>query len=72
MKNFLKNRRHQLKLTMEELGRRMGSSKSRINNYERGVRFPVACEIWLLKQAYEMTDDELLSWLEYINKNKER
>lgn len=72
MKGFLLRRRKELKFTAEEMARKLNSSVSRIHHYEKERRYPSAVDIWSIKEIYQMTTDELLDWLEYINKNNER
>lgn len=71
MKGFLKRRRKDLKLTAKEMAMRLDSSPSRVFHYETEMRFPTAPDIWTVMLAYEMTKEELLDWLEYINKNNQ-
>ena len=69
MKNFLKNKRKSLGYTLEEMSRKLFVDKSTVHNYESGKRFPSAIMLHSLKQAYELSNDELAEWLEFINEN---
>ena len=71
MKGFLLNRRKQLGYTALEIAKKLNASVSRVHHYEKERRYPLAVDIWSLKEVYQMSNEELLEWLEYINKNKE-
>ena len=70
MKDFLRTRRNELKLTLDEMGKKMDVTKSAISYYEHGNRFPTIDNLWKLKKAYELTDEELWDWLKFINKGE--
>ena len=70
MQDFLRNRRKQLKLSLEDISKKTKVSTAIISQYERNIKYPTATVLYDLKEAYEMTDVELLQWLEFINQNK--
>ena len=74
MKDFLKNRRKKLQLTQKEMANKMKLKGDRgdnvIHQWEIGKRLPSVTVLLDLKEAYEMTDAELLQWLKFINQNK--
>lgn len=65
---MLKQRRKELGLTLKEMAERMNVTAPQIHHYEDYTRFPNAKEIITLRNAYQMSDEELIKYLEEINK----
>lgn len=63
MNNILKEKRNQLNISREEMGKRVGLSVFTIKSYENGYRYPNFTDIWNIKIHYNLTNEELLQWL---------
>ncbi|MBP3707080.1 MAG: helix-turn-helix transcriptional regulator [Clostridia bacterium] len=70
MKNLLRNKRKELNMTLEDMSKVIKIGIPTISDYEKGKKYPRAENIWRLKEAYQLSDEELLKWIEYINKEK--
>ena len=66
--NILRIKRKQMDLTLEEMSKKLNITKGALANYEKDVRRPRFSEIWKIKEAYELTDQELLDWIKSYNK----
>lgn len=74
MKDFLKNKRRELGLDQTQMAEKMRITSNNGNHtimrWEKNVVYPKATDLWDLKEAYQMTDEEFLSWMKFINQNK--
>ena len=71
MKDFLKEKRKETNLDVDGMAKRLGVSSIAIYQYESGKRFPHATQLIKFAEAYQLSDQELIQWLKYINeKNK--
>ena len=64
--NPLKEKRQQLKLTREEISKRLNVSIYTINEWECNRTSPKGYMLIDVAIAYEMTDDELIEYLKYL------
>lgn len=73
MKDFLRNKRKELGLTLEQMANKLNSTNlSTIYQYESGRRFPHATQLIRFAKAYQLTDEELVQWLRYINEENKK
>lgn len=74
MKNLLREKRQELGLSQSQMANKLGIKSSNGNHtvlrWEKGEVFPKAQDIWNLKICYQLTDEELVQWLRYINEEK--
>lgn len=74
MKDFLKNRRKELGLTLTGMAKRLGLTGTRADNdvcrYESCRIAPKTFDLIKFVEAYELTYDELIAYLKYINEEK--
>ena len=74
MKDFLKNRRKELGLSLTDMAKRLGLTGVRADNdvyrYETCKIAPKTFDLIKLVEAYELTDSELRAYLKYINEEK--
>ena len=68
--NPLKEKRQQLELTREEISKRLNVSIYTINEWECGRKVPKGCMLLDIKFAYEMTNLELIEYLEYLKQKR--
>ena len=68
--NPLKEKRQQLELTREEISKRLNVSIYTINECECGRKIPKVCMLLDIKFAYEMTNLELIEYLEYLKQKR--
>lgn len=67
--NPLKEKRNQLKLTRNEIAKRLNWAERKLQAYELDDRFPNAKEIYYMCTiGYEMGGEEILKYLEYLNR----
>ena len=72
-KKMLKEkRRNVLKINRKEMADRLGVSFETVTHYEQGRVYPKARQIWKLKEAYQLTDEELVQWLKEISKEGDK
>ena len=70
MKNPLKVKRQQLKISKEEIAKRLNTKLQNIKEWECGRVNPKSIMLIDIADAYEMTNDELIEYLKYL-KQKE-
>ena len=70
MNNPLKEKRQQLKLSREEIAKRLNTNIYNINEWECGRKIPKGCMLLDIKFAYEMTDNELIEYLKYLKQKR--
>ena len=70
MKNPLKIKRQQLKISKEEIAKRLNTKLQNIKEWECGRVNPKSIMLIDIADAYEMTNDELIEYLKYL-KQKE-
>lgn len=68
--NPLKVKRQQLKLTREEISKRLNVSIYTINEWECGRKIPKGCMLLDISFAYKMTDSELIEYLKYLKQKR--
>lgn len=68
--NPLKNKRQELKMTQKEMALRLGYSLKTIEGYERGIRFPPIDKLMKIARAYQMTNEELIEYIEYCEEKE--
>ena len=68
--NPLKEKRQQLELTREEISKRLNVSINTINEWECGRKIPKGYMLIDVAIAYEMTDSELIEYLEYLKQKR--
>ena len=68
--NPLKVKRQQLKLTREEISKRLNVSIYTINEWECGRKIPKGCMLLDISFADEMTDSELIEYLKYLKQKR--
>ena len=66
MSDLLRKKRKSLGLTVTQMGDRLNMCKSTIGYYETNKRLPDIRKVMDIKEAYRLTDEELLQWLEEI------
>lgn len=66
MNNPLKEKRQQLKLSREEIAKRLNTNIYNINEWECNRTSPKGYMLIDVAIAYEMTDDELIEYLKYL------
>ena len=64
--NPLKEKRQQLKLSREEIAKRLNTNIYNINEWECNRTSPKGYMLIDVAIAYEMTDDELIEYLKYL------
>lgn len=74
MRDFLKNRRKELNLTLSNMAKRLGLTGVRADNdvyrYETCKIAPKTFDLIKFIEAYELTDEEVRAYLKYINEEK--
>lgn len=70
MNNPLKEKRQQLKLSREEIAKRLNTNIYNINEWECNRTSPKGYMLIDVAIAYEMTDDELIEYLKYLKSKK--
>lgn len=69
MKDFLRDKRKELGLTLDQMAKKLNAKNiGTIYQYESGRRFPHATQLIKIARAYQITDEELIEWLKYIEK----
>lgn len=66
MDNPLKRKRRDMKLTIEDVAEASGLNARTIQCYESAYRNPPAKDILTVAKAYNLTEDEIIEWLKYI------
>ena len=66
MNNPLKEKRQQLKLSREEIAKRLNTNIYNINEWECNRTSPKGYMLIDVAIAYEMTDNELIEYLKYL------
>lgn len=70
MNNPLKEKRQQLKLSREEIAKRLNTNIYNINEWECNRTSPKGYMLIDVAIAYEMTDDELIEYLKYLKQKR--
>ena len=70
MNNPLKEKRQQLKLSREEIAKRLNTNIYNINEWECNRTSPKGYMLIDVAMAYEMTDDELIEYLKYLKQKR--
>lgn len=70
MNNPLKEKRQQLKLSREEIAKRLNTNIYNINEWECNRTSPKGYMLIDVAIAYEMTDNELIEYLKYLKSKK--
>ena len=70
MNNTLKEKRQQLKLSREEIAKRLNTNIYNINEWECNRTSPKGYMLIDVAMAYEMTDNELIEYLKYLKSKK--
>ena len=70
MNNPLKEKRQQLKLSREEIAKRLNTNIYNINEWECNRTSPKGYMLIDVAIAYEMTDSELIEYLKYLKSKK--
>ena len=60
----LRNKRKSLNLTLEQMANRLEVTTVAIHHYETGKRLPRLNQVLLVARAYQLTTQEIISWLE--------
>ena len=68
--NPLKEKRQQLKLSREEIAKRLNTNIYNINEWECNRTSPKGYMLIDVAIAYEMTDDELIEYLKYLKQKR--
>ena len=68
--NPLKEKRQLLKLSREEISKRLNVSIYTINEWECGRKIPKGYMMIDVSIAYEMTDSELIEYLKYLKQKR--
>lgn len=69
--NPLKEKRQQLKLTREEMSKRLNVSIYTITEWECGRKIPKSYMLIDVALAYKMSNEELIEYLKYLKRKKE-
>ena len=72
MKNLLRSKRKELGLNIEQMAKKLGVGNTIVGYYETNKKYPRAENIWRLKEAYQLSDQELLEFLKFIHENKNK
>ena len=70
MNNTLKEKRQQLKLSREEIAKRLNTNIYNINEWECNRTSPKGYMLIDVAIAYEMTDSELIEYLKYLKQKR--
>lgn len=70
MNNPLKEKRQQLKLSREEIAKRLNTNIYNINEWECNRTSPKGYMLIDVAIAYEMTNNELIEYLKYLKSKK--
>ena len=70
MNNPLKEKRQQLKLSREEIAKRLNTNIYNINEWECNRTSPKGYMLIDVAIAYEMTDNELIEYLKYLKQKR--
>ena len=70
MNNPLKEKRQQLKLSREEIAKRLNTNIYNINEWECNRTSPKGYMLIDVAIAYEMTNLELIEYLEYLKQKR--
>lgn len=70
MNNPLKEKRQQLKLSREEIAKRLNTNIYNINEWECNRTSPKGYMLIDVAMAYEMTDNELIEYLKYLKQKR--
>lgn len=70
MNNPLKEKRQQLKLSREEIAKRLNTNIYNINEWECNRTSPKGYMLIDVAIAYEMTDSELIEYLKYLKQKR--
>ena len=70
MNNPLKEKRQQLKLSRDEIAKRLNTNIYNINEWECNRTSPKGYMLIDVAIAYEMTDSELIEYLKYLKSKK--
>ena len=65
-------RREVLKINRKAMSDILNVSVETVTYYEVGRAYPKAKDIWKLKEAYQLTDEELVQWLKEISKEGDK
>lgn len=63
----LKQARKRLKLTQEEMAKKLNVSRITISYWETNAISPLAKEMYRVSQAYEMSELEIAQWIKEIS-----
>ena len=70
MNNPLKEKRQQLKLSREEIAKRLNTNIYNINEWECNRTYTKGYMLIDVAIAYEMTDSELIEYLKYLKQKR--
>ena len=70
MNSPLKEKRQQLKLSREEIAKRLNTNIYNINEWECNRTSPKGYMLIDVAIAYEMTDNELIEYLKYLKQKR--
>ena len=70
MNNPLKEKRQQLKLSREEIAKRLNTNIYNINEWECNRTSPKGYMLIDVAIAYEMSNEELIDYLKYLKSKK--
>ena len=70
MNNPIKEKRQQLKLSREEIAKRLNTNIYNINEWECNRTSPKGYMLIDVAIAYEMTDNELIEYLKYLKQKR--
>lgn len=71
MDDTLKNQRAKLGYSKKEMADKLKTKEITIWQYETNKRFPHPTKLWLIKDKYELTDEQFLNWIKNISKEGE-
>lgn len=70
MNNILKQKRRSLGYSLQQIADKLGVSDVTISRYENCKRFPYITELLAIASAYQLTDEELLQYINFANNYK--
>lgn len=66
MESILKSKRQSLGLSKQDISNKTNLAVRSIQAYETAYTCPPAKDILKIARAYELTDEEIIEWLKYI------
>lgn len=69
--NLLRYKREKLDISLQQIANEIGVSRMTVSDWERDKKLPTIDKLTVIQKVYELTDEELLSFIKRTSSLKE-